>query len=135
MTTNHNILTLSKNPSPEAPVMDLTNLWSMIGENNSPMMMSFIHAFLESAVERLAELHQATHIGDRESIELHAHTLKSNSRNFSATQLASLCEQLELSASQGDLSQAAAQLAAIEQQYLKVKAALDMVVAHLEGVA
>jgi len=129
--THSNMSAIIKNPSAEEPLMDLTNLWSMIGENNSPMMVSFIQAFFESVVERLMELHQAIQVGDLEAIELHAHTLKSNSRNFNAMKLAYLCEQLELAALHGDLSHAPAQLAAIEQQYLKVKTMLDRVVAQL----
>ena len=53
-----------------------------------------------------------------------AHTLKSNGRTFGATALASLSEELDLSAQTGMLAGAGELVGRVENEYARVEAAL-----------
>ena len=54
-----------------------------------------------------------------------AHTLKSNARNFGATELATLCQEVENCAKNGELEGAEELLAQIEAEYDTVRIALE----------
>ena len=63
-----------------------------------------------------------------EALRRAAHTLKSNARNFGATTLGELCQELESQAKHGELEGAEDLLERIEQEYKQVRTALGVVV-------
>jgi len=115
------------------PLIDLTTLWSMIGEDETEIMASFIGSYLESSAERLVSMEKALTNNDAYMLELEAHTLKSSSRNFGATELATLCETLEKIAHQNQLDKASEILHAIMQQYSQVATELQQTQQELEA--
>ncbi len=62
--------------------------------------------------------------GDRDQIRIPAHSLKSNSRDFGALRLASLCEALEHACKQGDPDDALSDVEAIDGELTAARAAL-----------
>jgi len=58
-------------------------------------LRELIEDFRSEAPELAARISEAAATGDLESLRIAAHTLKSNARDFGATRLSLLCEELE----------------------------------------
>ena len=86
-----------------------------------------ISTFLDDAPELVQTLRRSLEQRDLEELRRAAHTLKSNGRTFGASSLASLSEELELSAQTGSLASADDLLAQIQSEYARVEGALGAV--------
>ena len=84
-----------------------------------------IENFFNDAIILQENVKQALEDGNAEDLRRAAHTLKSNSRNFGATVLAELCQQLESHAKAGELEGTEELLEQIEVEYKKVRTALE----------
>ena len=73
--------------------------------------------YLDEMPRRLAVARSALHEGDPEALGETAHGMRSSSAQLGATELASVCEELELAADRQDVVAAAARLTAIEARY------------------
>jgi PAS domain S-box-containing protein len=109
------------------PPVDLAALETAVDD---PVVVDqVISTFLQDGPELVRTLRRSLEQRDLEDLRRAAHTLKSNGRTFGASSLASLSEQLELSAQAGSLEGAADLVAQIENEYTRVEGALE-VVAH-----
>jgi HPt (histidine-containing phosphotransfer) domain-containing protein len=83
-----------------------------------------VDTFLDDATVQLDALHVAGSANDAAAIVRPAHSLKSNSDNVGATVLADLCRALEADGRAGHVPEMAERIAAIETEFLSVRAAL-----------
>lgn len=102
----------------------LENLREMIGGDDA-FLQELIDTFLGEAPQLLADMRQAVENEDAPLLRLAAHTLKSNSAEFGAMTLSSLCKQLEAMGKAGTLEGAAEMVTQAEAEYEQVKAALE----------
>ncbi len=108
------------------PVLDpaaLKNLREMIGDE-SEFMVEMIDTFLADAARLLTTIRQAAESENAASLQLAAHTLKSNSADFGATTLSTLCKTLEAKGRTENLEGVTALLVGAETEYEIVKTAL-----------
>ena len=99
-------------------------LYEQVGEDRQ-MFDELVAAFREEGPQRIAELRRAVAGGDSALAGRAAHTLKSNSATFGATDLASLCRRLETAARGDELAGAAGVVADIERCWALVCRDLD----------
>ena len=92
--------------------------------NDRDVLRLLIDSFLEDAPGLLEALQRAARDQDVEGLRRAAHTLKSNSADFGATELADLCKQLEDRAKEGDLDEMDGLTEKIVAAYEPVAAAL-----------
>lgn len=83
-----------------------------------------IDELLADAPRQLQALRDAATAGDAETTRRAAHTLKGNGRTFGAAELASLCQEVEAAAANGDLGVALSRSAEISEAWERVRAAL-----------
>jgi len=113
----------------DAAVLDptaLENLLSMLG-GEFVYLEELIDSFLEDAPLLLAELNQSVKCGDSAGVRRVAHSLKSNSADFGATALSSLCKELEMMGKSGAIDGATDLAVRIVAEYRKVAVALEAV--------
>jgi CheY-like chemotaxis protein len=109
----------------DLPPVDLGGLEAALGD---PVVVSeVISTFLDDAPELVRTLRRSLEQRNLEELRRAAHTLKSNGRTFGASSLASLSEELELSAQAGSLASADDLLAQIQSEYARVEDALGAV--------
>ncbi|HKQ62831.1 MAG TPA: response regulator [Candidatus Polarisedimenticolaceae bacterium] len=95
-------------------------------DGGAGFVVALIQQFLAEAPRRLTALREGANQGDATSVALAAHALKGSAASMGANRLASRCQRLELEAKRGAVAAAArAELAEIEQEYERVRAALD----------
>jgi PAS domain S-box-containing protein len=119
----------SKAEEQTAAILDSAALERLrdLSGGDAKFISELIDTFLDSAPQLLANMRQALKKEDAAGLRLAAHSLKSNSADFGAMSLHSLCQELETLAKAGALTGAAELLAQIEAEYEKVKAALKSV--------
>jgi HPt (histidine-containing phosphotransfer) domain-containing protein len=83
-----------------------------------------VETFFEEAPGLLAEMGRALDDGDAEAFRRAAHSLKSNSDSFGATQMASLARELEIMGRDGRLEEAGPKLPQLESAYEEATEAL-----------
>jgi signal transduction histidine kinase/DNA-binding response OmpR family regulator/HPt (histidine-containing phosphotransfer) domain-containing protein len=110
--------------SDEAPVLDLSYLREIIGEDTH-VLVELIEAFFENTPVRLAELRRALADKDAYTFEHLAHTLKGSCANMGALRMSGMCRQLELAGRSGQLDSLDEQLEQLEAEYERVKIALE----------
>lgn len=91
--------------SPGRVIIDraaLAELAELVG-GDPVFLAEMIDTFLDDCPKVAAEMRTAADAGDAVALRRAAHTLKSNSRTFGASALADLCQQIEVSASTGNL--------------------------------
>jgi two-component system, sensor histidine kinase and response regulator len=81
--------------------------------------------FLDDASSRLEELREAIGAGDAAGVERTAHTLKGSSGNMGATRMSAICSELQDVGGSGDLSRAAGLLEGLEEEFGRVRPALE----------
>jgi CheY-like chemotaxis protein/HPt (histidine-containing phosphotransfer) domain-containing protein len=102
--------------------VDLTEIEATVGD---PIFVrQLISTFLNDAPGLVGTLRSSLEQCNSEELRRAAHTLKSNGRTFGATALASLSEELELSARTGSLVSAGDLVTRIEKEYARVEGAL-----------
>jgi histidine phosphotransfer protein HptB len=109
----------------------LIKLFEMIGES-SDSLAELIESFLDESPTLLDQLRQASDRGDRISLGLAAHTLKSSARDFGAGQLSTYCEELEKKCRDGMPEQAAMQVDAIVAECTAVQGELNLHLVELQ---
>jgi CheY-like chemotaxis protein/HPt (histidine-containing phosphotransfer) domain-containing protein len=93
---------------------------------DDPIFVSrLISTFLSEAPRLVGTLRSSLEQRNPEELRRAAHTLKSNGRTFGARALASLSEELELSAQAGTLAGADELVKRIENEYARVEGALE----------
>jgi CheY-like chemotaxis protein/HPt (histidine-containing phosphotransfer) domain-containing protein len=102
--------------------VDLTQLEATIGD--PVFVRELISTFLSDAPHLVETLRSSLDHDNSEELRRAAHTLKSNGRTFGATALASLSEELELSAQTGMLAGAGELVGRVENEYARVEGAL-----------
>ena len=106
----------------DVEAVDLTQLEATIGD--PAFVRELISTFLSDAPHLVKTLRSSLDHHNSEELRRAAHTLKSNGRTFGATALASLSEELELSAQTGMLAGAGDLVGRVENEYARVEAAL-----------
>ena len=90
-------------------------------------LIELIDTFLEDAPQLLADMGQAVEQGDAGGLRLAAHSFKSNSADFGAKALATLCKELEMMGKAGALDGAVERVTRAEGEYERVKTALQAI--------
>jgi len=81
--------------------------------------------FFDDASSRLATLRETVEGSDARSVEQIAHALKGSSGNMGARRMAAICAELEDVGASGDLSRARALLEQLEEEFGRVRPALE----------
>ena len=102
-------------------VIDRAVLDQLQQTTDAVFVAELIQTYVEDSVRLLAAMRQAIAESNPAELRRAAHSLKSNSANFGADDLASLCRELELRAAEGLLEGAADRLARIEDGYAEVE--------------
>jgi HPt (histidine-containing phosphotransfer) domain-containing protein len=92
-----------------------------------------IETFFTDAVKLQQDARQAFEQHQAKDLRRAAHTLKSNAKNFGATALANLCQELENQAKGGMLEDAEDLLTQIDVAYEEVRNALEILRKRLES--
>ncbi|MCP4403090.1 MAG: response regulator, partial [bacterium] len=103
----------------------MENLRHSFGDDFSSVLPELIASFLESAPALLSELRQAGRQGDPDTMGRKAHTLKSSSALLGAATFSALCREVENIVNAGRVEGITEQIAQIDAEYEKVKAALE----------
>ena len=91
------------------------------------MLPVLIDSFFKDAVKLQENARQAFEQNQAEELRRAVHTLKSNSKNFGATALAKLCQELENQVKNGVLEGTENLLMQIGTEYKNVQAALETI--------
>lgn len=113
--------------SPEDPLdrAALENLLELQLEGEPDILGELVEAFLDDTPHRLTDLREAISRGDTQAVKDTAHTLKGSSGNMGAKRMAQVCEDLEETGRSGDLARAPEQLALLEDEFGRARAALE----------
>jgi PAS domain S-box-containing protein len=98
-----------------------------LGKQANAMFPVLLQGFFDDAVRLLSEARQARQQNNPEELRRAAHTLKSSSATFGAMALSNVARELENLARNGDLGGATELIERAEQEYAKVKAALEKI--------
>jgi HPt (histidine-containing phosphotransfer) domain-containing protein len=99
-----------------------------LGRRSQPQLLTrLLTLYLQEVPSQLAALRDAVAQGDAGRVEELAHSLKGNSEQVHATRMTSLCAALHQAGSHRDLGQAAAQVADLTREFVRVRAALEAV--------
>jgi HPt (histidine-containing phosphotransfer) domain-containing protein len=101
----------------------LADLRDSVG-GDSEFLAELIDELLADAPGQLATLRDAATSGDAEAARRAAHTLKGNGRTFGATALASLCQEAEAAATNGDIDAVLARVDEIAAEWERARAEL-----------
>jgi HPt (histidine-containing phosphotransfer) domain-containing protein len=110
--------------SPPIDIKTLHELEDTIAAGMPELMVELFDSYLEDAPKHLANLNAAVDRNDAPAVQFAAHTLKSASGTFGATQLAGLCQQMEDQAKSGQIGDFPQLCHAIESEFDRVRAAL-----------
>jgi two-component system, sensor histidine kinase and response regulator len=94
------------------------------------LLARLITLYLRDIPAQLAALQEAVAQGDASRVEEVAHGLKGNSAQLGATRMTNLCAALQEAAGAHDLSAAAARVAELQRECVRVRAALQAVLAE-----
>jgi two-component system sensor histidine kinase/response regulator len=107
----------------------LDALLDMVGDDEA-FLAELVDTFLEDSVTQLAAMRAAAADGDAEGLVRPAHSMKSNSANMGANDLAGMCRDLEAEARSGNLAPGAAErVAAAEREFGLVSSELREIMA------
>jgi two-component system, sensor histidine kinase and response regulator len=104
----------------------LNGLRQIFGEQAPQMIMELIELFFETTTSLLEQMRAAVSGKDGPSLYRAAHTLKGSGAHLGATQLATLCKELEKSGHDRQFEGTAAKLAELESELIRVKLALEL---------
>jgi two-component system, sensor histidine kinase and response regulator len=94
-----------------------------LSKNGDALVDRVITTFMHDTPRQLRSLHEGVRGADSNAVRKIAHSLKSGSANVGADALSQMCRDLETQARAGDLSQATALVAQMENEFLAVQAA------------
>ncbi len=89
--------------------------------------------FFDDTSFRLAALREALKEGDAHSVERTAHALKGSSGNMGAARMAAICAELQDVGVSGSLAHALDLLGQLEEEFERVRPALEAEVARYQG--
>ncbi|MDP9474737.1 MAG: PAS domain S-box protein, partial [Actinomycetota bacterium] len=89
------------------------------------LLPRLVGIFLDDVPSRLADLRKGIEDGDARRVERAAHTLKGGSANMGAKRMATICSELQEVGASGDLSRASVLLGALEEEFGRVRPALE----------
>ncbi len=101
----------------------LARLQGMAAEGMPEIYAELIQLFADSTPALLRQAR--AHLQDADQLAGIAHTIKGSCSNFGAVPLQQLCEELETLCRSGDITRTDTLVAAIEQEYERVRAALE----------
>ena len=111
---------------PTLTIVSLERLRSVFLPGNEAAMREVIHSYLEDSAQLVDELGAAIEQGDVDRVRSSSHSLKSNSAEVGADDLARMCLELERGAIDHELD-------AMESSYEALKTLYPQVVAALRG--
>ncbi len=115
--------------SPLAPINSkvLQSFREMVGgENASEIVAEMIDCYLEDAPKLIQAIATAITQTDAIALRRTAHNLKSSSATLGATNLANLCQELEVISHRGDTKSVIDKLPQLEAEFARVKSALQL---------
>jgi len=112
-----------------APVIDIQTFSELQANAGEDFVVELVNTFAEEAPGMLAALRKAFATGDADAFRRAAHSLKSNSNTFGASQPAELARSLEL----GGLPQSAAPIEALAGELTCSLAALQVLARGASG--
>jgi histidine phosphotransfer protein HptB len=92
-------------------------------------LAELLQTYFDDSPKLLATLHTALEAGSADEFRRAAHSLKSNSASFGAMQLSKMCKELEDMGKTGTQDGAGPKIAHAEEEYARVRAALESVTA------
>ncbi len=101
----------------------LERLLEVIG-GESEDLQELIDDYMENAPQLAAQMRTGSEAGDWDAVRIAAHSLKSNARDFGATQLADHCAELEQQCKEGVPADPEIAVARIEREELEAREAL-----------
>ena len=120
--------TQSQSPASVAKVLDLSVLKNAIG-NDPAVMLEFLQDFQNSASKIALELTRACEHHESQLAGQQAHKLMSSARAIGAAALGALCAEIETTGKAGNLEMLTALLPLFEQEFDKVFATIDALLA------
>jgi CheY-like chemotaxis protein len=116
--------------APETPpengsVLDPEVLANLRDLGDAELLAELAGMFFDDASSRLEELRGAIGTGDAAGVGRVAHTLKGSSGNMGATRMSAICAELQDIGGSGDLSRAAGLLEGLEEEFGRVRPALE----------
>jgi HPt (histidine-containing phosphotransfer) domain-containing protein len=106
----------------------LDGLLESVG-GDEEFLAELLQTYFDDSPQLLTTLHTALDAGDAEGFRRAAHSLKSNSANFGAMALSRMSKELEDMGKTGTLDGAGPKIAQAEEEYARVRAALESVTA------
>ena len=119
--------------APEEPALDhsvLEHLRSLQGEDEPHLLKELVEMFLEDTEDRLEKLREAVREEDLESLRHEAHSLRGSSANMGAPTMARISRELEQAGDSGNLGEASELLGTLEQEFGRVRPAMQTVLLH-----
>jgi signal transduction histidine kinase/DNA-binding response OmpR family regulator len=111
----------------------LAGLSELQEEGEPDILNELIELFLTDVPPQLVALREAVDAGDAHSVERIAHTLKGSSGNMGAMGMAALCAVLQDVGASGELSRAPEVLEQLEEEFGRVRPALEAEVVRSQG--
>lgn len=102
-----------------------------MGCGDAEWIEDLLRLYVSDTEERIQQARALVQAGDATALRALAHTLKGTSANVGARRMQSLSSALETMAKNGDLSIAVEQVAAIAEEFGKVKADIPAVMSTL----
>jgi PAS domain S-box-containing protein len=97
----------------------------LMADGDADFLARLTATFFKTAEALFADLRRAVDQQDAAGLELAAHSLKSNSRQFGARALAELCREMEAQGQAGQFDGVAERITLAEAEYVAVRAALE----------
>ncbi len=110
-----------------APALDaevLRGLRELQMDGESDLVAELADIYLADAPTQIAAMREAIAWGNTVALRLAAHTLKGSSASLGATHLVELCKEIEELGQGGTVAGAAEKLVDVEQELVRVRAAL-----------
>ena len=117
-------------PSGNGSVLDPEVLANLRDLGDAELLAELAGMFFDDASSRLGELREAVEAGDAGGVERVAHTLKGSSGNMGAARMSAICADLQDVGASGDLARAPGLLEGLEEEFGRVRPALE---AEMEG--
>jgi HPt (histidine-containing phosphotransfer) domain-containing protein len=108
----------------------LAALQELEQRSRAGLLAHLITLYLQEVPAHLAALHEAVAQGDAGRVAEVAHGLRGSSAQLGATRMTSVCTSLQEDAGTQNLSQAAAQVAELRREFVRVRAALEAVLSE-----
>ena len=112
-------------PNGSGGVLDPEVLANLRNLGDAELLAELAGMFFDDVTSRLGELREAVEAGDAAGVERVAHTLKGSSGNMGAVRMSGICAELQDVGASGDLTRAPDLLAGLEEQYGRVRPALE----------